>query len=259
MGLQGLSKFKQKEEARKNKTFDSPFFTLEPGQKVRIRPLAEPDEDSPNYDEKIGTANFVTEFENPRRYWLRIVDTRDDEEGTTSVGWEMIRKLGWYSKEPDPTKNQHDDRKKNWNPKNRWYLPVVVDDGEQEPYVSVLQMTHGEKSWSQAFLDYFETKGSITDRWWDFERNNADPKKVHFSKVKYTLTPDDKSKLDTSKFEIPNVDDAPYVNNVPYEDQAEFLQIDETFPELNGNAQSEDREPALAGASTSSAADDENW
>lgn len=253
MGLQGLAERRAQQEARKNRTFDSPYFKLEPGQEVKVRPLAELGKDSKNYIEKNGTANFVTEYQNPQKYWLSVVDTYDPDEGTSSVGWEMTRKFGWYAQKPDPKRNQHNDDSKNWNPKDRWYLPVLVDllDGS-EPEVKVLQMTDGEKSWSYDFIKFYESKGSITDRWWSFSRNSADPKKVHFSKVVYTLVPDDPSKLDLTKYEVPDIDDAPYVNHVPYEDQREFLQIDATYPEEFG------REPALAGASTS-ATDSEDW
>jgi hypothetical protein len=259
MGLQGLNKFKERqaaEKARREEQNTSPYFKLGPGESVRIRPLAELDEDSANYLKKNGTANFVREYQNPVKFWLSVVDTYDPEEGTSSVGFEMTRKFGWYAQNPKPDRKQHNDKTKNWNPKDRWYLPVLVDRGDDsEITVEVLQMTHGEKSWSQGFIDFYEAKGSITDRWWDFSRNNADPREkgVTVSDVKYTLTPDDKSKLDLSKYEVPDIDDAPYVNHVPYEEQREFLKIDETYSEDN-----EAPEKELVGATTSSAAS-EDW
>lgn len=257
MGLQGLNKYKEKVAAREaaKEQNSSPFFKLEPGQSVRVRPLAELSDESPNYIEKNGTANFVTEYVNPVKFWLSVVDTFDPEEGVSSVGREMTQRFGWYAQKPNPERNQHSDKTKNWNPKDRWYLPVLVDrlDGEK-PTVEVLQMTHGEKSWSQAFIDFYESKGSITDRWWDWSRNNADTKKgAKMSDVKYTLTPDDKSKLDLTKYEVPDIDDAPYVNHVPYEEQHEFLQIDATYPSQD------EPERELVGASSASSADNEDW
>ena len=219
-----LSKFKEQAEASSKN--DSPFFKLGPGQKVRLRPLVELDEDAVNFDPAKGTANFVKEYQNPVKFWLSIVDTYPTE--GQCVGHEMVQKFGWYkAQNPDPDKGQHNDRSKNWNPKQRFYLPVLVDrlDGS-DITVEVLQLTYGPRSYSQKFVDQHEAKGTIVDRWWFFERNEETK---NIQNMEYKLVPDDPEDFDTSKYEIPDVNDAPYVNNVPYEQQRAFLQIDATY------------------------------
>lgn len=229
MGFNGLKQFKEREAARATSN-ESVYFKLEQGQKVRLRPLVELDDEGTNFDPKKGTANFVTEYANPVKFWLSSV--YDPEVDENHVGRDMVRKYGWYKQDnPDAEKNQHNDKTKNWNPKNRFYLPVVVDrlDGS-DLTVEVLQLTYGPRSYSQAFVDFHEAKGSITDRWWDFSRNGKPGQKQQVHEVDYKLIPDDPSDFDDSEFEIPDVTDAPYVNHVPYESQAEFYQLAQTYP-----------------------------
>lgn len=250
MGLTGLAGFKQQEEARTVK-YESPFFKLGPGEKVKIRPLVELDEESKNYSKRNGTANFVREYTNPVKFWLKVTDTYGTE--GKSVGHEMVQRFGWYAQNPKADSNQHNDRKRKWNPTIRFYLPVLVDrlDGT-DPTVEVLQNTYGEKSPSQALVDFYEAKGSITDRWWTYSRNGKQGVKQEMTDVVYKFVPDDPSKFDVESVEVPNVFDEPYVFNVPYDEQYDFLQIEDTYRE---NAQP--RVYATSGAASSDS--DEDW
>lgn len=225
----GLSAFQQQEEKRSERN-ESPYFKLEPGQKVKIRPLVELDENADNFDPERKTANFVKEYVNPVKFWLSITDTYHTE--GQCVGFEMTKRFGWFKGNGELKEGQHSDKTKNWNPKQRFYLPVVVDrlDGS-DLTVEVLQLTYGERSWAWRFIEQHNAKNTIMDRWFIWGRNDVEPgkngKKV--ADVAYTLVPDDPSEFDVSEFELPDVFDAPYVNNVPYDQQYDFLQIDQTY------------------------------
>lgn len=238
MVASGLGKFKQREESRRTANV-SPFFKLEDGDKVKVRPLVELDENGKHYDEKRGTANFITRFQNPDKFWLSIIE--DDQE--QNLGRELLRKHGFFKqKDADPKKNQHSDPKKNWNPKQRFLLPVVVDkDGEQT--VEVLDLAYATKAASQVFIDFHEDKGTIMDRWFTYSRTGSGT-----YDTEYKFVPGDPEKFDTSKFEVPNIDDAPYVNKVPYEDQAAFLQIDNS---VGDTSSAESVSPSVS--------EDEDW
>ena len=242
----GLSKFKEQEEAATTRN-ESPYFKLGPGEKVRIRPLVELDENAKGYDPKRGTANFVREYVNPVKFWLSVVQNDRSE---PNVGADMVKRFGWFKGQGELKNGQHSDKTKNWNPKQRFYLPVVVDrQNGEEPTTEVLQLTFGPKSYSQRFVDQHEAKETIVDRWWVFGRNDVEVGKngATIADVEYKLVPDDPSDFDFSAYDLPNVNDAPYVNNVPYDDQYAFLQIAETYPEHTAQVTSESVESAPAG------------
>lgn len=219
----GLKAFKQQQEDRKNNS-GSPFFKPEKGQKVRIRPLVELDEDGKNYSEDRGHAYFTTEFANPQKFWLSVVEHPDDD---GNVGRDLMRKFGWYKqKDADTSKNQHSDRDKNWNPKQRFYLPVVVDrlDGS-EPTVEVLQLAYGDRAPAAPLVSFYESRETITDRWWDYSRNEGDG-----MDTKYSFVPDDPSDFDFDKYEVPDTTKPPYTFHLPYEEQAAHLQVNLNEP-----------------------------
>ena len=250
----GLSAFQQQEEKRTERA-ESPYFKLEPGQKVKIRPLVELDEDADGFDPERKTANFVKEYVNPVKFWLSIVDTYPTE--GQCVGFEMTQKFGWFKGQGELKDGQHSDKTKNWNPKTRFYLPVVVDrmDGS-EPTAEVLQLTYGERSWAWRFIEQHSAKNTIVDRWFIWGRNNVEVgKNGGIQDVAYTLVPDDPSEFDVSEFELPDVFDAPYVNNVPYDQQHDFLQIDQTYNKggqgAESSAPSEQSESAPADSGSS--------
>ena len=250
MGFSGLGKFKQEQDSGSG---EKVFFKIGASESVRIRPLVELD------SEKDGepVANFVTEFVNPVKFWLSVVEDAEERAAGRSLGRELIKRFGWYKQQnPDLSKGQHNDRTKNWNPKQRFYLPVVVNrrDGS-DLTVEVLQLTYGPRSYSQAFVDFHESGKRISDRWWDWSRNSE---AKDMTKVEYKLVPDDKSDFDTSGFPLPDYNDAPYVNHVPYEDQAAFLQIAATYPDGLAQQQSAP-EPAFESAGPPAAADNSPW
>lgn len=223
MAFEGLGAFRAKQDApaQQEHKFYKP---TEKGQRVLVRPLVELDKNSVNFSEKNGVATYTQEFQNPQKFWLSIIDTRDDE--GACVGWDMVKKYGWYkAQNPDFEKGQHSDSKFNWNPKRWVYIPALVkDEPGDEPRVEVLQLSfNGDVA--QALIAFAEdaeepgTLRSITDRWWTYARNNAEG-----FNVRYTITPKDPSDdVNVEDYEVPNVNEL--LNHIPYAEQAAFLQI----------------------------------
>lgn len=254
MAFDGLSAFRAKQESHASSKQEQKFYKpTGKGQKVLVRPLVELDNASLGFNPKNGTATFSQEFQNPQKYWLSIVDTRDAE--GACVGWDMVTKYGWYkANDPDREKGQHSDPKFNWNPKRWVYIPALVKENpEDEPRVEILQLAYNGDV-AQAFISFAEDSEvdgqfrSITDRWWTYARNNGEG----FA-VRYTITPKDPSTdVDVSDYDVPDLGDI--LNNVPYAEQAAFLQI----------ASNEERnaapvEAAVAPAQVQSAVATANW
>jgi len=258
MPFEGLSGFREQQE--KKTVEESPFFKLtEKGQKALIRPLVELDKESINYSEG-RLPLFTQEFANPQKFWLSIEDTRTDED--QSVGWEMIAKYGWYVQDAskiDPKKKQHSDGKFNWNPQQFVYLPVLVKDKpSDDPRVEVMRVKYrgGEAT---TLIDYansereFDPDGnssdpfkSITDRWWNYSRNNESG----FA-VRYNLSPKDASDdVNVLDFEVPDL--SQFVKSIPYgadgSEQRAYLQV-----ASNTEPQAE-QAPIVADTGTSSSA-----
>lgn len=228
MSFEGLNAFRTKVES-KGTTEQKFYKPKEKGQKVLVRPLVELDSSSVNFSEKNGTATFAQEFQNPQKFWLSIIDTREDE--GNSFGWEMVNKYGWYvQKDPKADKNQHTDSKFNWNPKRWVYLPVLVkENADDEPRVEVLQLSYGGDV-AQAIIGFAEDSDeegvlrSITDRWWTYSRNNEEG----FA-VRYKITPKDATDdVNVEDYDVPNVKDDLLVH-IPYgtdgSEQAKYLQV----------------------------------
>ena len=226
MALTGLSQFKESNEKRFVKS-EPVYFKAKPGESYKIRPLSELDISGLGYDPKLNNvANFVEEHQNPIKFWLKIKHPAPDAADTRCVGCEMVQKFGFYMQtNANPEKNQHGDPKKNWNKYKRFYLPVLVDrqDGS-EATVEVMQFSFGQKAASAPLIDFFDAKNTITDRWWTYSRNDGMGRET-----KYSFVPDDPSDLDLSKYELPDIGSAPYVQDLPYEQQREHLQIEATY------------------------------
>lgn len=105
------------------------------GESVKITPLQEFDEGSPNYSEKNGKARTYLEHSNPDHYQWQAECTVDEDDG---------RCYGCEN---------------NWYQKRVLYINVLVDNGMDEPYVAVLSRG-------------FSTKGSIAN---DLRAIAADP------------------------------------------------------------------------------------
>lgn len=230
MGFEGLSGFRAQQEAHKVQQDDTFYKLKEKNGKALIRPLVELDPTSINYVE--GRLPLYTqEFQNPQKFWLSVIDTRDDGEG--SFGWDMVNKFGWFKqKDPDLSKGQHSDKKFNWNPLQYVYLPVLVKDtpdGDERVEVMRLKYRGGEMT---AFIEFAgadrvldedgnssDPYASITDRWWTYTRNGGEGWDIRYNAV--PRDPSDDVKV--TDYDYPDLEQ--FVNRVPYAEQEAFLQV----------------------------------
>ncbi len=236
MALKGLGGFKAKQEQKSSQSEDKFFRLKEKGQKAYIRPLVELDETSINYSEKNGVPLFTQEFTNPKKFWLTIEDTREDE--GNCVGWDMVEKYGWYISDASKAKEgQHSDSKKNWNPNQFVYIPVLVKDRlDDEPRQEVMRVKFRGAEF-KALQEFAEADrevddegnstdpyASVTNRWWTYARNNEEG-----YGVRYSLQPRDPSDdVNVEDYEVPELDSDEFINKVPYANQKAFLQIDDS-------------------------------
>lgn len=227
MALKGLSGYKKSQESTGGK-----FFKPKDKQKVKVRPLTELDFDAKNYSTKNGVALFVTEYQHPDNFRLSFVDTMETE--GACVGAELANQYGWKQPE-DPEKAA---AWKNWRPKQRLYVPVLLDDGENPESVVVLQLGLGPKqAQSNALIECHENNGSITDRLWVYSRKGSG----QFDTT-YSLTPLDKDESlpSVEDYEIPDLDTM--VKHVPYAEQRRYLGLD--GPAAGGTATADAGEDA---------------
>jgi len=94
--IKGLDKIRQKIDERPQ-GFDNVSEreltrNIKPGGARTIRFVQELDETSENYDERYGLALVVSEHEHPEHFWLRLVDTFEEE----GASWPAEQ--GWKSK-----------------------------------------------------------------------------------------------------------------------------------------------------------------
>lgn len=206
MSIEGLKAYREQKEKEKKSYFK--FYKPPADKKVKIRPLQELDPDSKNYNQEVGLAVFTKEWQNPQDFTKVIVDTTEEE--GACLGQELLDEYGWGDGESgDPTIG--------WRPKERLYVNVLVDEGD-ELFVGVLQCNLGKNAvQGPTLIDFSDNSDdhSITDRWWTFVRTGSG-----FG-TKYTLTPGDKSKLDTSKYELFDLNEV--TPRVPYSNQKAAL------------------------------------
>lgn len=242
MAIGGLSGYRKQQESAGSK-----FFKPKPDQKVKIRPLTELDFDAKNYSAKNGLALFVKEYQHPDNYRLSFVDTYPTE--GACVGAELANKYGW--KKPDENEDPEAAANwKNWRPKERVYLPVLLDDGENPEKVVVLQLGMGPKQaqWN-ALEECHNNNGSIVDRWWVYSRKGSG----QFDTT-YSLSPLDKddSLPDASEYadQLPDLEE--FVNRIPYAEQRAFLGLDRPEPVAAGA-------PSGGSEAKSSGSDEMDW
>lgn len=118
------------------------------GDSVKITPLQELDEGSPNFSKKNGKGLFVLEHSNPDDFKKKAVCTI--EEGSC---------FGCES---------------GWSQKVVLYLNVLVDDGDNDPYVAVWSRGVGRNSVAKSLLDMASDEDfnlSISDKTFKLSRS----------------------------------------------------------------------------------------
>jgi hypothetical protein len=177
------------------------WLKLEDGQSIKIRFLNEVDADSKGYDEANGLAIVVAEHTNPKDYRRKSVCTMDEE--GRCYGCEMNRR----------------DPKAGWKARLRYYTNVLVDEGNNEPYVAIWSQGVGPKSpTTTTIVEYAGDAGSITNVVWRLKRTGTG---TQTSYSLFPLTTDD-TKFDSKGLELYKLEETA-VRQVKYSDQEAFF------------------------------------
>ena len=174
------------------------WLKLADGQSAKIRFVNELDSDSAHFDEDRGLAVVVSEHTNPKDYKRKAACTADSE--GRCFGCEMARK----------------DPKSGWRARLRFYTNVLVDDGTEDPYISVWSQGISKQSAFNTIREYALETGSVTNRSWKLKRNGQG------TETSYTLIPTapDSEPFNWDGYEPFNLEKV--VREVPYAEQEAF-------------------------------------
>lgn len=190
-----------------NKTLDKPSFSgdgvkgrwvkLADGQSVKIRFLQELDPDSPNYSKEDGVGFIAIEHTNPSDYRRKALCSIDDQ--GRCFGCEQHRK----------------DMKAGWKGRSRLYINVLVDDGNEDPYVAILSQGSGPKSATPEVIQYAGETGSITDVVWRLKRTGER------TDTNYSIIPLPTASVEKGEHELYDLEKIA-VRDIPYAEQEAF-------------------------------------
>ena len=198
-GLAALSK----QMENKSSSGDSQkgrWLSVKDGQSVKIRFMQEIDADSVNYNEKAGTVIAAIEHTNPKDYKRKALCTIEDQ--GRCYGCEMHRR----------------DPKAGWKGRSRFYANVLVEDGDEDPYVAIFSQGMGPKSATPEIINYSGETGSITNVTWRLKRSGS------ATETNYSIIPlptKDAAPIDLEKYELFDLAKSA-VREVAYEDQESF-------------------------------------
>jgi len=193
---------------------------LKPGKDRKIRFVQEIDDESPYYKEEYGTALVVSEFAHPDIFWLRIVDTSDEEDGN-NYGLEN-----------------------GWDSKLNMYINVVDVDSGEVFYLSRSVLG----GLGQQIFENASDRGSLTDSEWKIKKKGEGMNtKYNLSLINITDEPLDVDPEDLIDFR------KQVLNEIPYDQQAAFVK------QVEGRVQKKQQDSEAESASSSDDDDDEVW
>jgi hypothetical protein len=170
------------------------YVNVDSGGSIKITPLQEIDEGSPNYLADNGLAVFVLMHSNPDNW-------KKSAKCTADLGDCYGCKHGWRQKV-------------------LLFLNVLVDDGNEDPYVAIFNRGLGKGSVAQALLDMAaddDFNMSITDKTFKFTRTGSK------KDTTYSLSPLPKAHgLDLASFKDDLYDLEKYVFTVSPERQEAY-------------------------------------
>jgi hypothetical protein len=226
--VRGLKKIKAHNEAEDAKFSgsDGPrtqWFKLADKQQAKVVFLQELDEDSPNFSKKNDLGILAVEHSNPKNYRRKALCTIDDGE---CWGCEQHRK----------------DYKAGWKQKSRLYVNVLVDDGNNEPYVAILSQGSGPKSITPTLIEYAADDETITDKWFTIKRTGSGA-----TDTSYTLRSGKASDVKVEDYELFDLNNV--VRSIPYAEQEAHY--------LSGQDEAESNDDKTAAAPTAASVDAE--
>lgn len=198
----GLAAINKAIEPNTNQNFDQKgrWLTMKDGQSVKIRFLQEIDPDSQNYNKDAGLGIVGIEHTNPKDYKRKAVCTMEDQ--GQCYGCEQYRL----------------DPKSGWKARPRFYINVLVEDGQEDPYVAILSQGVGPKSATPEIGQYAGETGSITNLVWKLKRTGEK------TDTNYSIIPlptAEVKPIDFTKYELHDLAKTA-VRNVSYADQENF-------------------------------------
>lgn len=203
MGIvKGLSQMNKALDKPTTSSADGPkgrWLKLDDGQSVKIRFLQELDPDSKNYNPKLGVGFIAIEHTNPKDYRRKALCSIDDQ--GRCFGCEMHRR----------------DMKAGWKGRSRLYINILVDDGNEEPYVAIFSQGAGPKSATPEIIQYAGETGSITDVVWRLKRT-GEKTDTNYSIIPLPAANTEPIDPNLELFELEKV----AVRDVPYSEQEGF-------------------------------------
>lgn len=204
MGIvRGLAALNREIDKPTQSSSDGPrgrWLQLKDGQSVKIRFLQELDPDSPTFNQEAGLGFIAVEHTNPKDYRRKALCSIEDQ--GQCFGCEQHRR----------------DHKAGWKGRSRLYINVLVDDGEEEPYVAILSQGAGPKSATPEIISYATETGSITNLVWKLKRTGEK------TDTNYSIIPLPTAKveeIDFSAYELVDLEKAA-VRDIAYADQEAF-------------------------------------
>lgn len=205
--VKGLAAIQKKVDATSKDYEDGPkakWVSLKDGQSVRINFLQEFDENADNFDPKAGALVVAVEHAAPHNYRRKAQCTGDD--GAPCVGCEMNKKFP----------------KKGWQQKLRLYVNVLVDDGNNDPYVAILSQGIGGKSITPVLTELAKEYEGITTTQFKIKRTGSE-----MNNTSYSLFPLPNGKIvDAADYELYDLEKTA-TRVIEYEKQAEFYEIED--------------------------------
>lgn len=199
-GLKGIVAHNEAEDAKYSGSGDATkWFKIADKKTVKVIFLQELDDESPNYSKKNDLGFLAIEHVNPKNFRRKAVCTIDDE--GACYGCETHKK----------------DWKAGWKQKTRLYINVLVDDGENEPYVAVFSQGNGPKSVTPTLIEYAGEDGTISDKWFSIKRTGSGA-----TDTSYTLRAGKEHGLNVEDYEVYDLEKV--IRQVPYaEQEAHYL------------------------------------
>lgn len=174
------------------------WFKINDKESVKVAFLQEMDDESPNYSEKNGLGFLAVEHQNPADFKRKILCTMQTE--GACFGCEK----------------HQEDFKAGWGRRNRLYINVLVDNGNDDPYVAILSQTTGPKSITPTFLEYAGEDETVTDKWFTIKRSGEGQRDTS-----YTIRAGKEHGLDVESYELYDLDEV--LHDVPYAKQEAHL------------------------------------
>jgi hypothetical protein len=226
-GLKAINKHVDAEEAKfSGDSNPTKWFKLADKQSVKVLFLQELDPDSPNYSSKNDLGFLAVEHVNPKNWRRKAVCSIDDE--GACYGCEQHKK----------------DWKAGWKQKTRMYINVLVDDGQNEPYVAVLSQGNGPKSITPTLIEYAGEDETITDKWFTIKRSGAGA-----TDTSYTLRAGKAHEQNVEDYELFDLEKV--LRQIPYAQQEAHY--------LDGQDDAEAAAPSEARVPVSASSVDAEW